>query len=116
MLQKQRSRLTARERAHAPVFAALGDETRLALVAKLSGGHPRSISQLTKGSKLTRQAITKHLRVLESVGIVHSVHAGRESLFNFDPTPIEEMREYLDFVSEQWEQALVRLKSFIEKD
>ena len=114
MLRRQRSSLTARGIAHAPVFAALGDETRLALVAKLSGGQPRSISQLTKGSKLTRQAITKHLRVLESVGIVHSVHAGRECLFEFDPTPIEEMREYLDFVSEQWEQALVRLKSFIE--
>jgi DNA-binding transcriptional ArsR family regulator len=114
MLQKQRSSLAARGRAHAPVFAALGDETRLALVAKLSGGQPCSISQLTKGSKLTRQAITKHLRVLESVGIVHSVHAGRESLFEFDPTPIEQMREYLDFVSEQWDRALVRLKSFIE--
>jgi DNA-binding transcriptional ArsR family regulator len=114
MLQKQLSILTAREREQAPVFAALGDETRLALVAKLSGGQPCSISQLTKGSKLTRQAITKHLRVLESVGIVHSVHAGRESLFKFDPTRIEEMKGYLDFVSEQWDQALVRLKSFIE--
>ena len=115
MLQEQRSRLAARGRAHAPVFAALGDETRLALVAKLSGGPPRSISQLTTGTKLTRQAITKHLRVLESVGIVHSVHAGRESLFEFDPTPIEEMKEYLDFVSEQWDHALARLKSFIEE-
>jgi DNA-binding transcriptional ArsR family regulator len=114
MLQKRRSSLADRGRAHAHVFAALGDETRLALVAKLSGGQPCSISQLTKGSKLTRQAITKHLRVLESVGIVHSVHAGRESLFEFDPTPIGQMREYLDFVSEQWDQALVRLKSFIE--
>src|SRR5215813_13732972 len=114
MLQKQRSRLTAREREQAPVFAALGDETRLALVAKLSGGQPCSISQLTKGSKLTRQAITKHLRVLARVGIVHSVHAGRESLFKFDPAPLEEMREYLDLVSEQWDQALARLKSFIE--
>ena len=115
MSQKQRSRLTARGRAQARVFAALGDETRLALVAKLSVGQPSSISQLTKGSKLTRQAISKHLRVLESVGIVHSVHAGRESLFEFDPTPIEEMREYLDFVSEQWDHALARLKSYIEE-
>src|SRR6516225_6936565 len=112
MLQKQRSSLSARGRAHALVFAALGDETRLALVAKLSGGHPRSISQLTKGSKLTRQAITKHLRVLESAGIVHSVHAGRESLFNFDLEPIAEVREYLGFVSAQWDQALSRLKTF----
>ena len=114
MLQKQRSSLAARGKAHAPVFAALGDETRLALVAKLSGGQPCSISQLTKGTRLTRQAITKHLRVLESVGIVHSVHAGRESLFEFDPTPIDEMKKYLDFVSEQWDHALTRLKSFIE--
>src|SRR5262249_16213980 len=114
MLQKQRSSLAARGRAEAPVFAALGDETRLALVAKLSAGQPCSISQLTKGSKLTRQSITKHVRVLERVGIVDSGHAGRESLFEFDPTPIEEMREYLDFVSEQWDHALVRLKSFIE--
>ena len=114
MLPKQRSSLAARGRVQAPVFAALGDETRLALVAKLSGGQPYSISQLTKGSKLTRQAITKHLRVLESVGFVHSVHAGRESLFKFDPAPIEEMREYLQFVSAQWDQALVRLKAFIE--
>ena len=113
MLPKQRSSLARAGRSHAPVFAAFGDETRLALVAKLCSGQPRSISQLTKGSKLTRQAITKHLRVLESVGIVHSAHAGRESLFEFDPTPIEEMMEYLDFVSEQWDQALARLKSFI---
>src|SRR5262244_1770203 len=114
MLQKQRSSLAARGKTHAPVFAALGDETRIALVAKLSGGQPCSISQLTKGSRLTRQAVTKHLRVLESVGIVHSVRVGRESLFKLDPAPIVEMREYLDFVSEQWDQALARLKSFIE--
>ena len=106
--------MAAKRRDHAPVFAALGDETRLSLVAVLCGGQPRSISQLTEGSRLTRQAITKHLRVLEGVGIVHSVQAGRESLFEFDPTPVEEMREYLDFVSEQWDRALVRLKSFIE--
>jgi DNA-binding transcriptional ArsR family regulator len=100
--------------AHAPVFSALGDETRLGLVAKLCGGQPRSISQLTRGSKLTRQAITKHLRVLESVGIVRGVQEGRESLFEFDPGPIGEVREYLDFVSTQWDQALARLKLFVE--
>src|SRR5215471_18608742 len=114
MLQKRRSSMAARGRVPAPVFAALGDETRLSLVAKLSRGQPCSISQLTKGSRLTRQAVTKHLRVLESVGIVHGVRVGRESLFKLDPAPIVEMREYLDFVSEQWDQALVRLKSFIE--
>jgi DNA-binding transcriptional ArsR family regulator len=106
--------MAAKRHARAPVFAALGDETRLSLVAKLSGGEPHSISQLTEGSRLTRQAITKHLRVLESVGIVHSVRTGRESRFKFDPEPIGEIKEYLDFVSEQWDQALSRLKSFVE--
>jgi DNA-binding transcriptional ArsR family regulator len=101
--------------AHAPVFAALGDETRLALVAKLAGGEPCSITQLTEGSKLTRQAITKHLRVLEGAGIVHSLRTGRESRFQLDPEPISEARQYLDLVSEQWDQALSRLKSFVER-
>ena len=106
--------MTAKRQAHAPVFAALGDETRLALVAKLCRGQPRSISQLTAGSRLTRQAITKHLRVLETAGVVRSVRSGRESLFAFDPEPIEEIKKYLDAVSEQWDQALSRLKSFVE--
>ena len=83
-------------------------------MAKLCRGQPYSISQLTEGSKLTRQAITKHLRVLEGAGMVHSVRAGRQSLFQFDPGPIEEVREYLDLVSEQWGQALSRLKAFVE--
>jgi DNA-binding transcriptional ArsR family regulator len=98
----------------APVFAALGDETRLSLVAKLCGGQLYSISRLTRGSRLTRQAITKHLRVLENVGIVHSVRAGRESLFEFNPEPIEKMKMYLDSVSQKWDQALSRLKAFVE--
>jgi DNA-binding transcriptional ArsR family regulator len=106
--------MTGKRQAHAPVFAALGDETRLSLVAKLCKGHPRSISQLTEGSTLTRQAITKHLRVLESAGVVHSVRSGRESLFEFDPEPMQEIKKYLDFVSEQWDHALSRLKSFVE--
>ncbi|HEY6293599.1 MAG TPA: helix-turn-helix domain-containing protein [Terriglobia bacterium] len=114
MSRKGRSSATAKRQAFAPVFAALGDETRLALVAKLCGGQPRSISALTEGSKLTRQAITKHLRVLEKVEIVHSARSGRESRFEFDPEPIEEIKKYLDLVSEQWDQALARLKSFVE--
>ena len=107
-------RSAARRKAPAPVFAALGDETRLSLVAKLCGGQPQSISQLAEGSKLTRQAITKHLRVLENAGIVRGARSGRESLFGFEPKPIEEIKAYLDRVSEQWEHALGRLKSFVE--
>jgi len=115
MSQASYSSVAAKLRTRAPVFAALGDETRLMLVGKLCRGQPSSISELTDGSKLTRQAITKHLRVLESVGIVHSVRTGRESRFKFDPQPLDEIREYLDLVSEQWDQALLRLKSFVEK-
>lgn len=114
MLRKSRSSRPAKRKFHAPVFAALGDETRLSLVTKLSSGQSHSISQLTEGSGLTRQAITKHLRVLECAGIVHGVRAGRESRFEFDPEPIEEIKEYLDLVSAHWDQALARLKSFVE--
>jgi DNA-binding transcriptional ArsR family regulator len=113
-MSQHRSSRAPKRRPRAPVFAALGDEVRLSLIAKLCAGHPSSISQLTDGSGLTRQAITKHLRVLESVGIVHGVHKGRENLFEFDPKPMEETKQYLDFVSEQWDQALARLKSFLE--
>src|ERR1700674_1674100 len=115
MSRKRRSSMPAKRRGRAPRFAALGDAARLSLVTKLCGRRPYSISQLTQGSKLTRQAITKHLRVLESVGIVHSVRTGRESLFEFDPEPGEEIKKYLDLVSEQWDQALSRLRSFVER-
>jgi DNA-binding transcriptional ArsR family regulator len=105
----------ARRRHYAPIFAALGDETRLALVARLSEGEPRSISQLTEGTRLTRQAVTKHLRVLEGARIVRSVRAGRESLFELDPAPIRQVGDFADAVSEQWGQALSRLKAFVER-
>lgn len=101
-------------RVRASVFAALGDETRLSLIGKLSSGPPQSISRLAEGSTLTRQAITKHLRVLEGAGVVHSARVGRESLFEFRPEPLKELQSYLEQVSRQWEHALVRLKSFVE--
>ena len=115
MSRSIRRRSSSTAQAHAPVFAALGDETRLALMAKLADGQPHSISQLTSGTRLTRQAITKHLRVLQGVGIVRCARAGRESLFEFDPSPVEGAREYLDHVSEQWDLALARLKAFVER-
>lgn len=115
MSRRTRSRVALKRRAHAPIFAALGDKTRLSLVAQLSRGKPRSISHLTRGSKLTRQAITKHLRVLEGAGVVRSVRSGRESLFEFHPEPMDELKKYLDLVSEQWDHALSRLKSFVER-
>jgi DNA-binding transcriptional ArsR family regulator len=114
MSQRTRKR-ALRQQATASVFAALGDDTRLLLVAKLSQGRPHSISQLTEGSRLTRQAITKHLRVLKEAGIVRNVRAGRESLFEFDPEPMQGIREYVDDVSRQWDEALSRLKAFVER-
>jgi len=104
----------AQLKGRASVFAALGDETRLSLIGKLSNGPPQSISRLAEGSTLTRQAITKHLRVLEGAGVVRSIRIGRESVFAFRPQPLKELRSYLERVSEQWDDTLVRLKSFVE--
>jgi len=115
MLRRKHKSAGLSRRNYAPVFAALGDETRLALMGKLSGGEPRSISQLTAGTRLTRQAVTKHLRVLEGVGLVRAVRAGRESRFEFRPEPVDGLRQYLDRVSAQWDQALGRLKALVEK-
>lgn len=114
MSDKRRSGTAALE-IHASVFAALGDETRLSVLARLSRGAPQSIARLTEGTTLTRQAVTKHLRVLESAGVVRSVRAGRESLFELEPQPLEEARAYLDQVSRQWDDALARLRSHVEE-
>ena len=114
MSDKRRSG-SAALKMHASVFAALGDETRLSVLARLSRGEPQSIARLTAGTKLTRQAVTKHLRVLEGAGVVRSVRVGRESLFELEPQPIQEVRQYLDEVSRQWDDALARLRSHLEE-
>ncbi len=101
-------------KARASVFAALGDTTRLSVLGRLTTGEPQSITRLTQGSRLTRQAVTKHLRVLEGAGVVRSVRVGRESRFTLEPKPIDEARAYLDLVSRQWDDALARLKAFVE--
>lgn len=99
----------------AHIFAALGDETRLSLISRLCQISGQSISQLAKGTKLTRQAVTKHLQILEKVGLVRSVRKGRETLYEFDATPIETMTQYLDLVSGQWEKKLKDLQTFLEE-
>lgn len=99
----------------APLFAALGDDTRLALLTRLAGGKRHSIAELTSGSKLTRQAITKHLHVLQDAGLVHAIREGRESMYEFDPQPVKELAGYLDSISRHWDQALARLKTFVEE-
>ncbi len=98
----------------APVFAALGDPTRLALVATLSDGRPRSVTQLAGGTDMTRQAVSKHLRVLENAGLVASLRAGRETRFAFRPEQVAAASAYLDAVGRQWDEALARLRAFVE--
>src|ERR1700749_4381981 len=102
--------------AKAEVFAALGDEIRLSLLARLCVGKRYLIAELTHGTRLTRQAVTKYLRVLERGDIVHGARAGRESLFTFNPQPVIEMKEYLELVSKQWDSALASLKTFVESE
>lgn len=110
---RARRRSTAPARA-APVFAALGDVTRLELVSRLSDGEPHSITELTDGLALTRQAVTKHLRVLNEAGLVDNERVGRESRFAMRPRAIVDARDYLDRVSSQWDQAIARLRSAVE--
>jgi DNA-binding transcriptional ArsR family regulator len=96
------------------VFAALGDETRWALVTKLSGGTTMSITRLTEGQTVTRQSITKHLRILKQAGLVRNVRRGRESCFALETTSLERARQSLDRISQQWDVALNRLKESLE--
>src|SRR3984893_17491320 len=114
MLNKQHSPSDALK-TRASVFAALGDETRLSVLTKLSSGQRQSISRLTAGTNLSRQAITKHLRVLAKARGVRSVRIGRDSLFELEPRTTKEVRDYLDQESKQWDDALARLKSHVEK-
>ena len=99
----------------APVFAALGDETRLALVARLSSEGPLSITRLTAGSAVTRQAVTKHLDVLATAGLVSDVRRGRERIWELELKEMEAARIYLERVSKRWDEALGRLKRFVEE-
>jgi DNA-binding transcriptional ArsR family regulator len=109
-----RADLAAQVRPRAPVFAALGDETRLGIVSKLADG-PRSITQLTAGERLTRQAISKHLGVLASAGLVANERRGREQVYSLVTEPLDEARRSLELVSAQWDRALGRLKAFVER-
>ena len=115
MSARNSAALARARRVQAPVFAALGDATRLSLVAKLCERSPQSISELPAGSKLSRQAISKHLQVLQEAGFVAGAHVGRECRYAFDPRPMDDIRSYLDQMSRRWDEALGRLKSFVER-
>ena len=103
--------------AEAPVrvFAALGDPTRLALLTRLSDGPARSITELTTGAGVTRQAVTKHLEVLEGAGLVSRARAGRESRFAYRAEPLDDAKAFLEAVGARWDEALIRLKALAEE-
>jgi DNA-binding transcriptional ArsR family regulator len=98
----------------APIFAALGDENRLRLIAALCVGGAMSITQLTSGTDVTRQAITKHLDVLAAAGLVRDVKVGRERLWEFEPAQLDEARRSLEAIARQWDHALAKLKRAVE--
>jgi DNA-binding transcriptional ArsR family regulator len=99
---------------NALIFAALGDQTRLHLVARLSADGPMSIARLTEGGAVTRQAVTKHLQVLANVGLAGSSRLGRERVWELEPEPLDAARRWLDGISAQWDAALDRLKKLVE--
>ena len=96
-------------------FAALGDPTRLALVDRLADGRMRSVTELAEGARMTRQAVRKHLAVLEGAGFVAGIRRGRESRFALRPWELAALRAYLEDVGRHWEDALARLKSLAEE-
>ncbi len=99
---------------HAPIFAALGDKTRLRLIAILCADGAVSITQLTSGTEISRQAVTKHLHVLADAGLVRDIKVGRERLWEFEPMQLEEARRSLDLIARQWDHALSKLKMAVE--
>ena len=104
-----------RARDAAPVFAALGDATRLALLRRLSDDGPLSITRLSEGTGVTRQAITRHLNALGHAGLVRGTRLGRERVFALEPRRLQKARQYLDHVAAQWDAAAARLRAFVEE-
>lgn len=98
------------------MFAALGDRTRLHLVARLSDEGPMSVVRLTKGAGITRQAVSKHLKALEDADLVHSHRTGRERIWALRSDRLTEARQHLEAISAQWDEALDRLKGFVESN
>ncbi len=112
---RARTRAIPQAQDSASVFAALGDETRLRLVSRLCDSGPLSITNLATGSSITRQAITKHLRVLAAAGLVQNARHGRESVWRLNRQRLTEAQHNLNQISKQWDDALTRLQKFVEK-
>lgn len=105
----------ARHRRAAAIFAALGDPTRLTLLARLGAGEPLSISRLSDSSPLTRQAVTKHLTTLRRAGLVRARRRGRESHYQLQPNALSDALQSLNAIAAHWEDALARLKAHVER-
>ena len=103
-----------RSEALAGIYAALGDPTRLRLVALLCAGGAFSIAHLTASTDISRQGVTKHLRVLADAGVVRDVKRGRERLWQLEPDQLDDARRALEVIGRQWDEALDRLKAFVE--
>jgi DNA-binding transcriptional ArsR family regulator len=99
-----------------PVFAALGDATRLGLVGRLSVEGPLSITRLSEGTGVTRQAVTRHLHALGDAGLVRDARRGRERVWALEVERLQTARRYLDQIAARWDEAADRLKSFVEND
>lgn len=114
-MSKAEARRLRRLREAVPLFAALGDGTRLELLTRLAGGEAQSITALSAGTELTRQAVTKHLGVLAQAGLVRGERRGREHLWVLEPVRLAEAQACLDMIAAQWDDALARLKAFVER-
>jgi len=114
-MSRSRSASVAKVAGAAPVFAALGEPTRLRLVARLSVDGPLSITRLSEGAGVTRQAITKHLEALADAGLVQHNWRGRERIWELEPRRLEMARRWLDRISDQWDAAIGRLKAFVDE-
>jgi len=115
-MSRTRTSAAAKLAEAAPIFAALGDDTRLHIVARLCGDGPLSIMRLADGASVSRQAITKHLYALEEAGLARSSRIGRERIWELRTKRLSAARRYLDQISQQWDAALDRLRAFVEKD
>lgn len=113
-MSRKGSAVPARWAQAAPVFSALGDVTRLMLVARLCASGPLSISQLSENAGVTRQAVTKHLQALAGAGLVRDGRLGRERIWELEPARLESARRCLDQISDHWDAAISRLRSFVE--
>ena len=115
-MSRNRSSVAKKLTDAAPLFAALGDETRLKLVSRLSTDGPLSITSLSEGGRITRQAVTKHLNALADAGVARATPRGRERIWQLEPRRIEKAQRYLDQISDQWDAAIGRLKSLVEEE